>query len=490
MYSILTFSSRGIRMSDISTVAKMYNRQLQAMQEHPWRNMAGIRRMKRKVQAIQETQRDITTTYAARRISGDTQVDKNNYKSYEAQVNASYKMYDGLADYGSEVLSSVADIRVAFLAGEGISLFSENKKKVKFLNEFLKHNNLGGSKLLSAALMGELEGKVLFVLALNKEKKTIDARLFSWHINKYTIKRDAADYEKITSITYLPEGTQKEKVIDIEKSIYLKLGGSNYKDDAATTKIGKVLTQCENASRAAFDLRKNTHLFGKIFPYWHTQTGPDAKAINDAVAAKSFEIGDGYAGAAQMSLLEPSGSAAEAVIKDMLNSMRFIASMTGVPIHWLAWPELMSNRATAENLLEVVSAATKKERLIWEESLTSLFEKVCQMAVDGGVADANILDKDVTVKLPLISMTSLQQLVDIWTLLWKDKLISDFTMRSMIPGIDPVKEEELVKKAQEEEAANSPFVNTAADAFAKNMQNPPPVSAPNNMPMMKGQPNG
>ena len=454
-------------MRDILT---QYKSRMQFMQAHKFRNRVAIRQLRTKIQAVQEAQRDVLETYVINRSGWGSVLDKNSYTNYSKQVEMAYKMYDGLADYGSEVLPAVADIRVAFIAGEGVSIFSENKKKLDFLRAFLKHNCLGGSKLLAAALMGEIEGKVLFVLAPNKDKKNIDARLFSWWLNKYVVERDKANTEKILSIKYTPEDGTEPKDIPVDKSVYIKIGGSNYKDDKTTTKLGKCLTQCENASRAAFDLRKNTHVFGRIFPFWKTAGGADAKTINDAIKDKSFEIGDGYAGPAEMRLLEPSGAAGEALIKDLLVNLRFVASMTGVPIHWLAWPELMSNRATAENMLEVVSATTKKERLIWEESLLILFDRVCIMAVDAGIAMNEILEGTVDVKLPLISLAALQQLMDVWTPIWQADLISTFTMRNMLPGIDPAREDELIEEERKEKAKNSPFVNTTVGAIVDGAQ--------------------
>ncbi len=438
-----------------------------------------------KIQAIQEAQRDILNTAVTGRVSAGAVVDKNNYTNYEKQVDVSYKMYDGLTEYGSEVLSAVVDIRVAFIAGEGVSFYSKNKAKTDAVNVFLKLNNLSGSRLLAAVLMGELEGKSLFVLANNDEEESVDARLFSWYANKYKVERDKKDYEKVLKIKYTPDNQQsKEQEIDIEKSVYVKLGGCDYKSDKTPTKIGKVLTQCENASRAAYDLRKNTHLFGRIFPYWETADGAAAKVINDALTARSFEIGDSYAGTAKMSLLEPGGQSADAIIKDMLNSLRFVAAMTGVPIHWLAWPELMSNRATAENMLEVVSANTKKERLIWEESLRAMVDKMLQMIVDAGYADEGVLEGDYDLRLPLISLASMQQLIDVWMPLYQEKLVSKFTMRNMMPGIDPEKEAEQIDEEKKDAAEDSPMQNTAADELVKSLQQPPvaPGQQPNQQP--------
>lgn len=456
---------------DLRRLSDRYKSQLHFLAQRPFANRRELRAVRAKLQATAEAERDVTTTYIAGRTNMGSVVDKNSYTNYASQVLAAYKMYDGLADYGSEVLPMVVDLRVAFIGGEGLSLYSKNKKKLKFAQALVKFNRLSGSRLIAAVRMGELEGKVLFRLKPDEEKQQIRTSLFSWRENKYKVERDKKDKEQILSIKYKPDGADKDEEISIDESVYMKLGGSSTKDDEATTKIGKCLTQCENASRAAFDLRKNTHVFGKIFPYWKTETGADAKTINDAVNAKSFEIGDGYAGAAEMRLLEPSGSAADAIIKDMLNSLRFVAAMTGVPIHWMAWPELMSNRATAENMLEVVNAATKYERLLWEEGLGTLLEKCMTLAIDAGYADNGILDDELDIRLPLVSLAALKQMMEVWTPLWESKLISTFTMRNMLPMIDPAHEAELIKKEQEEAGKNSLLNNRTADqkvAEAKN----------------------
>lgn len=456
-------------MGDLDIHIRNYKRRLAYLEARPWRPGKGgqERALTRRITALEEAQRDITNTSVTKRGSANPVADKNNYRTYSSQVEGAYRMYDGLSDYGGEVVSSVVDIRCAFIAGEGVSFYSKNKAKTEFVRAFLKRNKLNGSRLLSAVQMGELEGRALFVMAPakggEKVKGQVDARLLSWYATKYEVKRDARDYEALTSIKYRPDADKEAVDVPVDRSVYVKLGGCSHNSEDTPTKIGKVLTQCENASRAAYDLRKNTHLFGRVFPYWNTNDPAGATFINNALKDKSLEIGDGYAGPAKLGFIEPSGGAADAVIKDLLLAMRFIASMTGVPIHWLAWPELMSNRATAENLLEVVNAATKRERLVWQECLSELLEKAMMVAVNAG-ADAAIMKDDFDLRLPLISMASLQQLVDVWLPLWQDKLVSTFTLRNMIPGVDPEDEEEQVEAEKEEAAKDSPFANATGDA--------------------------
>lgn len=458
-------------MNPLEKVISSYYAKIKAMEKKPFRNRKEIRRLTANVQAIEAT-RDVLTTFAVSNRINLSQIDKNSYKSYDSKVEMLYKMYNAETDYGGEVLGAVADIRCAFIGGEGISISCKNKKKEKFIEDFLKFNKLDGSRLLNAVRIGEFDGKVLFLLSEDNEKKNIKARLFSYHNNKYKVVRDSKDYEIIKSITYTEKGKTEESSISIDKAVYMRLGGADYLSDDTPTKLGKVLTQCENASRALYDLRNNTHLFGKVIPTWETAPGDiqSAKAINKDLQDKSFEIGDGYAGSAKFKLNEPSGAAGEAIIKDLLMNMRFIASMTAVPIHWLSWPELMSNRATAENLLEVVSAGTKLERLVWEEGLRDIIDKACEMAQDAGYVDG-LVDIDYTVKLPLISLAALMQIIDVWLPILQAGKLSDFSFWNMLPGIDPAKEKKAIEDQEKENAEKSPLRNRTLDGVLNNMQN-------------------
>ena len=156
------------------------------------------------------------------------------------------------------------------------------------------------------------------------------------------------------------------------------------------------------------------------------------------------------------------------LLKDMLASLKAIATTTGVPIHWLSWPELMSNRATAENLLEVVNIATKSSRLIWEESLEDLIWKAMRHSVDAGIESANIMG-DFQIKLPLVSLNNLKAIMDVWLPLVGD-VISMATFRNMLPGIDPETEQKLIEAERKKKAENSPFNNGVVDGILNDMQ--------------------
>ncbi len=122
----------------------------------------------------------------------------------------------------------------------------------------------------------------------------------------------------------------------------------------------------------------------------------------------------------------------------------------------------MSNRATADNIHESLILATKKERLIWEESLEEMFKKAQIIAVDKLGAPNDIIS-DVHVNLPIISIAVLKEVAEIWVNLWQLELIDKYTVQNKIPGIDidQVNKglEEEKQKAIEDSVMNNRTVN-------------------------------
>jgi hypothetical protein len=415
-----------------------------------------------KLQAQAEGARDafdVLTTLITQQRTGDKEIDKNNYISYEAQVNETYRMYDAISDYGGEILKGIVDTRVAFIAGEGISVYAEKKATEKYIKKFFDLNQLNGSRLISMIQTGEMEGKNLIILQpkqkeifYKKEKLNgyIAARSFSWYINNYTIQVNKFDTDEITRISYIPKTDEmKEKTVPIKQAVYVKLGGSPDKINKTSSKIHNVLTDIENASRMKYDLRHNNHLFGKLMPYWQTEDGKEAKAINNDVQSEDWEYGKGFAGTAKFSIIGPPQGASESLTKEFLLAMKIISSDTGIPIHWLAWPELMSNRATAENMLEVINSATIKERLIWNEKFKEIIMKSMDLAIAAGLEDSNIKG-DFIVKLDSVSLATIKALGETWMPLQMNDVISMGTLRSKVPGIDPGEEKKMIEKEKEE----------------------------------------
>lgn len=425
-----------------------------------------LRKLNRKIKATQEGVRDILTTNAATMNQSLTSVvDKNNYKDYEKKVAAAYEMYNDSCDYGGEIFGGLVDARVSFIGGEGISVNSNNDATKEAIMMIIKDNRLDGSRLIDVMRTGELEGKDLLVLKKDNEMKSgVKIRSFRYIDYKYTIHADGYDKDIIKDIVYMENGT--EKTLN-ENFVLVRLGGTWNDPNSTPSKCMKVLTDCENFSRAKYDFRKNNHLFGRVTPWIKTENDEVARKFQEAVSSGQWKIGDGYAGPAELSLEGPSSDSAKVIVDEMTLLVRIISAMTGIPVHWLAWPDLLSNRATAENMMEAVKASTQLERLTWEESLEEVFKKALIIGVDAGKISNAAID-DFEIKLPFISIAEIKAIVDALSGLVEKKIVSEETLRGKVPGIDPGIEKIRIDKQREEEAARAPDTGTGQEEGTDN----------------------
>lgn len=402
------------------------------------------------IKALEEGAHDILTTNAISiSQSAVSVVDKNNYKTYAKKVQGAYEMYNNTCDYGGELFGGLVDARIAFIGGEGISIVAEKESTKQALEQIIKDNHLDGSRWLDVLRTGELEGRELLVLKFdNKLESGVKIRSFRWNNFKYNIFSKGFDNDIIEKITYTENGENKELTGDY---VYVRLGGTWDDPNHTTSRAMKILTDCENFSRAKYDFRFNNHLFGRLTPFFNSKDDNTAASIQAAIASKQWEIGKGLAAVdTDMKMVGPESDSAKIVIDEIILMSRIISTMTGIPLHWLSWPDLMSNRATAENLMESVKAATQIERLSWEESLEELLGKALEMAVNKGKFGNDVLGK-FEVKLPFVSLTEIKAVAQALGSFVDKRYISIETLQNKIPGIDPSIEKDRL--ALQKEAA-------------------------------------
>jgi hypothetical protein len=439
-----------------------------------------VSEIKEAIQGLDEGQKqDILSTCITNSgggvSSGAVCIDKNNYSTYVKQIQQINYMYNNRSDYGGEILRAVIDTLCSFIGGEGLSVKAEKEKTRKYVETFLKKNKLlDGSELIDNITTGEMEGKDLMMLTPGDD--FVKVNNFTYWITPYEIEHANASLKEYTKAVVTLEKKKLEeesnkKTLSKDKFVYVKLGGSPDRVNRTPPTVANILTDIENFSRAKYDMRKNNHLFGRVTPVFLVETLNEAKALQNKINSMDNVIGRAYAGTAKQVLyLEPSGKGREVISKEMIDLLRIISMNTGIPIQYLAYPDLLSNRATAENMLEAVNAATVKKRLIWEEAFTELTQKSMIIATEKGIEGA-VNDPDgFEIKLNFATLALLKQVAEIWVLLAEQGYISKASVRSRLPGINITNEEKLLKKEKEERIEDMPtvFKNNADENAANN----------------------
>ena len=381
----------------------------------------------------------------------------NGYTNYESQVMETYKKYNSNADFGCQQVRAIIDLRTAFIAGEGISVSAKNPKTAKWLEEFIRINKLNDSNFINAVKGSEMSGQNLFIL-----KKG-----FSRILNKDCIRAIRIPYN--SKYKYKPaynDNMTREEVIDVlfkdefgwtsknlSNFIYTRIGGDDGNSYGPVTRVGTVLTDCENYDRAIKDIRRVNHIFARITPTFKTNSSAETKSLKAWLTDFKWKIGKAFIGTAQFDYKTPKTEAHDNLISELTSTIKTISSTTGIPVHWLGFVDLMSNRSTAQTLYEFIKNATIAERIIWEGSLYELILKAQELHINNGLQDLDY-DYDFQVRLPLISFEQFLEKVKALNIAYNDEAISINDYRNAIPGIDPLKTSKDIEEQKKKEEHN------------------------------------
>jgi hypothetical protein len=372
----------------------------------------------------------------------------NSYTDYKTAIQALARKYEGVDSWGVLQVGNIIDLRSAFIIGQGIKLVpkDKNSREFKFIQEFIEHNNLDEEMPQDLAKEAEIEGRCLVKLILNEEKQQIDIRFISYSVNGYKVNTAVGDYQKYETVTYQDKDSKSQVTLNANEFVYKKFSGRLSKVNDLMPKTAKVLTQCENLDKALYDWRKINNLFASPTPVVECNADADAKAISDMVNKTKWNIGKLLViKNAIYKLVGADAVGTNALKEEIIALAKVISGATGVPVHFLGYPDLMSNRATSTDLFEFINASCSKERSIWTGFYEELFNKALVMA-----NAFNFGFQENTVKASILQVTEakLQELASVWLPLYNANVVDLDYILSKIPDADP----EKIKKANEESA--------------------------------------
>ncbi|GAG19563.1 unnamed protein product, partial [marine sediment metagenome] len=206
----------------------------------------------------------------------------------------------------------------------------------------------------------------------------------------------------------------------------------------------------ENLDMAIWDLRTANRLFASPTPVVTCKAQKDAKAVeaymNDPT--RRWKIGKLLIIAnAEYELKGLDSRGWEAIRAEVEMLAKAISGTSNVPVHFLGMPDLLSNRATADNLMELVTAGSSHARNTWIEFYSEMFEKVLEAANEKFKRGFEYTD-GVGCDIPEISEGKLRQLASIWLPLYQAGVVSLETLLGMIPNVDPEIEKKRLEAAE------------------------------------------
>jgi len=372
----------------------------------------------------------------------------NAYTNYDSQVAETYKKYNSFASFGCQQTRAVIDLRVAFICGEGISISAKDENTSEWIEDFLEKNSLNGTNFINAIKGSEMVGQSLFLLKPS-----------FWQGDELFIKSLRIPYRTIMPYKPVysdPLATDEVVGIMIKKDgiwidtgytnfIYVRTGGDDCNSEGPVTKVGVILTDLENYDRAIKDMRRNNHIFARITPTWKTTSDGETASLSNKLNQAKWKIGQAFIGKSTFTYETPGTTAHDNLKSELAATIKTVSGVTGIPVHWLGWVDLMSNRATAESLYELIKSKTIIERVEWQSGLRKMIIKAQELYINNGGQALNKLDRNFQVRLPLIDFGSFLEQVRGWSLAYADEAISMDDYRNNIPGIDPIKTEKALE---------------------------------------------
>lgn len=376
---------------------------------------------------------------------------ENAYQNYESQVRETYRKYNGQSDFGVAQSRAILDLRTSFIAGEGLNVSSEDDALNEWMEKLITKNQLNGAFLTNLVLGSEMAGQSLLVFKTVQEDEGPVVKVgrvpYAVDTPYRPVYGDARFIDDIKGVEVKKNG-KWEKLKD-SSFVYVRTGGDDWGQYGATTRVGVVLTDIENYDRALKDMRRNNHIMARITPTFKTNSEQEAKEISGKIANSKWKIGKSFIGTADFEYKTPKTGAHDILNSEMVATIKTIASGTGVPVHYIGYTDLMSNRATADTLYDLIKNATQVERLKWEKAIYDTILKCQELYIDAGGKGLSF-NPDFKVTLPLLDLNGFLDRVKALNVALADEIISKEDYRNAIPGIDPIK----TKKAIEEEKKN------------------------------------
>jgi len=362
-----------------------------------------IRNLHNRIQAATDITTNTDSTSALHYIGTPSK-----YSSYATQVTQLGKLYDGIAKWGCMVAKNIIDVRTAFSVGNGIDVKKREgftgtaEKELRWVREFMKYNNLDEEMPQEYAKEAEIEGKVLLRFLVDKNAKMVRVVHVPWRQFKYTIHTPVFDFFNYTRADYTGSGEPGIK-FDLTPGwfVYKRFGGSASKVNETPPKTAFILREIEDLDKAIWDWRTINRLFCAPTPVITCPDRQTAEQVNKWLDNTNWKIGEMLVlGGLNMKfeLVGWKGDGYTTLKEETQSLVKTISGTTGIPVHFFGYPELLSNRDTAENLGELIALSTSKERRTWIGAYEEIFQKSMRIYNAAFGASLNPEAIDATIK--------------------------------------------------------------------------------------------
>jgi len=391
----------------------------------------------------------------------------NEYRTYRKAINAIDKKYNGTAKWGVLQTGNIIDLRAAFIMSRGIKVSVREKgtdasREIKWVKDFLEYNDLDKEMVQEFAKEAEIEGKILMKIDMDKapeiEKykeygyQMVAVRYVSWLDKKYTVKTPEDDYKKYETVEWQGWGSKKKGLLEESQFVYKKFGGRINQPNIAQSKVMKCLSQIDNLDKALRDWREINRIFGGPILYIKCENQNEVNKALEVFEDKNFKIKRVTAGTGEMMFVKLDISGVESIENEIITNAKMISGTTGVSVQYMGLVDLLKNRSTSDDLREMLSYATTKERATWEGTYEELIEKAMNLfnkTIYKQKSDSNHLNPSlIKITIPVITKQHWANIKDVWLPAVVAGKITEELFLEQLPDVDI--DEEMQRREQKE----------------------------------------
>lgn len=377
-------------------------------------------------------------------------------KSRAEIVDDIAERYRGQATYGNELVKRIVNFRAGIIVAGGLSLETDEgeaeSREKEFISGLIDFNDLADFRNAQLGVEKEIEGQILWGLFWDASAEMVKAIYYPWSSVGYKANYDTA-FDLVDVTWQDDQGTAQTLPADI--AVFLKFN-SRINEPHGWPTLSCNVVNCVNISKALADWRRINKLFASPTPFFKTEDDGQATAIMAEINSGEYDwkIGKAFASPSDYKLVGPETGGIESLEREIINNLRILSGGTDVPIQFLGLPSELSNRATADNMMEPVGISTTSEQNTWKSGFQDMFDKAIRIR-NAIVPDASLREGIVRPKIATITANQLKQLVEIYIPLWEKQGLSLETMLSKVPDI-PDDEAERVEetRAQRETELN------------------------------------
>lgn len=399
--------------------------------------------------------------------TGPTSSD-GSYTTRTKLIEGVSRKYAATDRYGSELVQRIVKIRSAFVMSGGVDARpidegDRDSLEMEFIQEFIKQNNLDGAFAQALGDEKVIEGQILVNLSWVEDPNSPFggyARMdyFSWYSTRYEITYiDGSPSRGMKSATYT--GSDGQPVTIPNTYAALMKFNARINDTYGTSDFGGVLTVLDNLSKGLDQWFAMNWLFAHPTPFFETENNEEAVKLMEHLVDQRWKLGQFFAGHAKMDLKSGAGDSGS-IEKKITMDIRIASGKTGVPVQFLGFPDLMSNRATADNTMEPVEVIALAEQKVWVTGFQELFDKAIDLFNARADLGSRLLEPGlIEPVMPFITGRQLKMLKEFYMEAQINGQISLETLLSKIPDIKV--EDELERLAKEKEAQTEERVGDA-----------------------------